>query len=265
MNPKAPIISVVIPVLNNKNQLAFCLNSILSQPDLSVEIVVIDGGSSDGTLSIIEEYANHIAYSESGQDSGIADAFNRGINNATGEIIAILNSDDYWARNTTRNIIDAYHESPDSDIYYGELRFFNEEPDDSYVIKPDIKKMKYRMNIFHPAMFIKREAYEKVGLYRLDYQYAMDSEWCHRAIKMGLNFHYIPHVLANMRLGGVSDREFKNSLMEYRNSLLESGLTTSIEAWIYYYYFLFMKFLMKIYWLRRLKNRFYRFISGLKN
>lgn len=249
------LISVIIPVLNNKQQLIGCLNHLLSDKRYPLEIIIIDGGSCDGTLSVIENYASDISYWESGKDSGISDAFNRGISRATGNIIAILNSDDYWESDTVKSITDAYRLYPDCDIFYGNLRFLNDELHESYIKKPDLKKMKYRMNVFHPAMFVKREAYTKVGLYRLDYKHAMDSEWCHRALKVGLHFHYIPQVLTTMRLGGVSDREFKQSLLEYRKSVVQNELARPLEATIYYYFFLLMKSLMRISWLRWLKFR----------
>jgi len=98
--------------------------------------------------------------------------------------------------------------------------------------------------MFWGGMFITQKAYQKIGLYRLDYHYAMDSEWCHRAIEAGLNFHYIPHVLTSMRLGGVSDLHFKKSISEYRQSVVDHHLASSFAAGIYFYFFLFMRYLM---------------------
>lgn len=253
------MISIIIPVLNNKQQLVRCLDSILcSKVQLSnadIHIIIIDGGSSDGTVEVIKEYECHVSYWETGLDSGISDAFNRGINHATGDIVAILNSDDYWHEDTLEHIVNAYLQSPDTDIFYGDLQFSDENLGAFYIKRPEIKKMKYRMNIFHPAMFVKRSAYEEIGLYNLDYKYAMDSEWCHRALAKGLNFDYIPYPLATMSLGGVSDKNFKQSLQEYRRSIIQNGLAKSWEAWSYYGYFLFMKRLMKIPWLKTIKYK----------
>jgi len=251
------MISIIIPVLNNKQQLANCLDSILvaSEPIGGVEIIIIDGGSSDGTINVINEYIRYISYWETGLDSGIADAFNRGISQATGEVVAILNSDDYWHRDTLKHVVNAYNKFPNTDVFYGDLQFLDTELDKSYIKKPDIKKMEYRMNIFHPAMFIKLSAYEQVGLYRTDFKYAMDSEWCHRALAKGLTFYYVPHVLATMRLGGVSDRKFKQSLQEYRRSIIQHSLAKAWQAWLYYDYLLVMKMLMRSPWLRAIKYK----------
>ncbi|MCU7837324.1 MAG: glycosyltransferase [gamma proteobacterium symbiont of Taylorina sp.] len=239
-----PILSVIIPVLNNVKQFSTLIETLISYDNHKIEIIVIDGGSDDGTVDAIKKHENSITYWETGLDKGIADAFNRGIEQAQGQLIAILNSDDYWDDNTLDYILSAFKEKPDADIYYGDLRFVDEEKSESYIKKPNLKRMKYRMNIFHPAMFITQKAYQKIGVYRLDYHYAMDSEWCHRALESELNFYYIPHVLTSMRLGGVSDLHFKKSISEYRKSVVFHHLTSSIEAGIYFYFFLFMRYLM---------------------
>jgi len=254
LNEKTLSISVVIPVFNNANQLRNCLDSILESL-YYYEVIVIDGGSTDDTLAVIGKYTEYISYWESGLDSGIGDAFNRGINQATGDIIAILNSDDYWHKDTLSLVVEAFEQSPGVDVLYGDLQFLDESVNRSYIKKPDITKMKFRMNIFHPAMFVRRSAYEKVGLYRLDYKHAMDSEWCHRALAKGLKFEYTPYVLTTMRLGGVSDREFKESLQEYRKSVILNGLAKPWLGWLCYYYYYFMKSLMSISWFRSLKYK----------
>lgn len=239
------LISVVIPVLNNAQQFSSLIDNLLCYKTDELEIIVIDGGSDDGTVDVIQKHTDIISYWETGLDKGISDAFNRGIKKAQGELIAILNSDDYWEETTLKYVFSALKAVPEADIYYGDLRFVNEQKSESYIKKPNLSRMKYRMNIFHPSMFIKREAYQKVGVYRLDYQYAMDSEWCHRAIQAQLYFHYIPHVLTSMRLGGASDTHFKQSLNEYKNSVIAHQLASPFKATLYYYFFLLMKYVMK--------------------
>lgn len=254
------VVSIIIPVLNNKNQFEYCLKSIIaSNTQIAfTEIIVIDGGSSDDTVSVIRKYEENITYWETGKDSGIADAFNRGVTQATGDIVAILNSDDYWHENTLKRVIDAHKECTDVDVFYGDLQFSDESTGNAYRKKPNIHKMKYRMNIFHPAMFVKRAAYEKIGGYSLEYKYAMDSEWCHRAIKKGLKFKYIPYLLTTMRLGGVSDRMFKDSLQEYRQSIIYHDLARPWQAWMYYVFFITMKTLMNFSCMKVLKRKLRR-------
>jgi len=239
------LISVVIPVLNNVQQFSSLMEQLIAYHIAELEIIVIDGGSDDGTVDVIKNHEAAISYWETGQDKGISDAFNRGIQRAQGQLIAILNSDDYWEDSTFSTILAALKKDHDADIFYGDLRFVDEDKGESYIKKPDLNRMKYRMNIFHPAMFISKEAYVQIGLYRLDYHYAMDSEWCHRAMEAQLNFHYIPQVLTSMRLGGVSDTLFEKSLNEYRQSIILHKLASPLLASIYFYFFLFMKYAMK--------------------
>ncbi len=238
------LLSVIIPVLNNAQQFAELIKQLSHYQQSDMEIIVIDGGSNDDTLNKILQYESEISYWETGLDTSISDAFNRGIQQAKGEIIAILNSDDYWNNDTLKHVFNALEANPNADIYYGDLRFIDQQHNRNYIKKARLSRMKYRMNIYHPAMFIKRSAYDKIGLYRLDYHYAMDSEWCHRALNENLHFHYIPHVLASMRLGGISDIYFKQSMSEYKQSVVAHQLTSSFMAEVYFRFFLLIRYLM---------------------
>lgn len=249
-----PKISVVIPVLNGVSTLTRTLESIISQKHANLELILIDGGSTDGTLDIIQQFFPYLAYWESGQDSGIADAFNRGIDHASGELIAILNSDDNWVAETLRHIEEATKSNPDADIYYGQIRYVDHTTGKNYIRKPDLSRMKQRMFLFHPAMFVRKSAYARIGSYSEQYHLAMDSEWCHRAIAAKLRFKPIDQVLAEMHLGGVSDRNFAGSLWEYRKSLIQHNLTGRFRANYYFIKFVLLKTLMRSYHLRLLKQ-----------
>jgi len=209
-------------------------------------VIVIDGGSTDGSLDLIRKYSDRISYWESGKDSGIADAFNRGIKKASGDIVAILNSDDYWACDTVKNVVQVATQNPQFDVYYGDLRFHNINSGEQYILKATLKGIQRRMTVFHPSIFIRKKAYEKIGLYDVAYSYAMDSEWIHRAIKSKLTFYNVPFVVANMSLGGVSDKYYLKSLAEYRKSLITHGIQTPTTAWMYFLFFSLGKTIMKI-------------------
>ncbi len=249
-------VSVVIPVLNNASSLADAIQSVLSQNYPHIELIIIDGGSIDGTLDIINQFSSEITYWETGQDSGISDAFNRGIGRATGDLVAILNSDDSWESGALELVLDSFAERPDADIYYGQVRYFDPVTSNSYIKSPNISRMNERMYIFHPAVFIKKSSYDRIGLYSDEYRLAMDSEWLHRAIVGGLNFHAIDDVLARMRLGGRSDKQFADALIEYRRSVLEHQICGSWEANFYFTKYLLGKIILQATWLRWLKQRF---------
>ncbi len=253
-----PKISVVVPVLNNAVGLKRCLNSVCCQPQEVVQLIVIDGGSSDDTLEVISEYKFNIAYWETGKDQGISDAFNRGIDRATGDFIAILNSDDYWLPNCFQDFSEVVSQHPDADIYYGKVLYFDITTGYSYVRSPDLSRINKRMYLFHPSMIVRRDAYERIGGYSLAYQFAMDAEWCHRAISQGLQFQMVDAVLTAMQLGGLSDRNYKMSLDEYRSSLLEHGLSKKGSASFNFWKYYLLKSLLRPYWMRTLKQALLR-------
>jgi len=253
-------LTIIFPVLNNVAGLERAVDSALHARYKGVELIVIDGGSTDGTLEVIKSYKDEIAYWESGLDSGIADAFNRGIERATGSIIGILNSDDVLEPGALKSLFETVDSNPSAEVYYGSLRYYNPEKDYSYIRKPDITQMKRRMSIFHPAMFVQKTCYEAVGLYDCNHAHAMDSEWCHRAMVSGAVFCEVPAVLATMSLGGVSDLEYKKSLSQYRDSTVKHGIASSIDANFYYWIHLLQKIVMGfplMYQIKRLRDRLF--------
>jgi len=248
-------ISVVIPVLNSVSTLAKTIQSVLSQNYPCIELILIDGGSTDGTIDIINNFSLNIAYWETGQDSGISDAFNRGIKHATGELIAILNSDDSWTEGALNQLSNAYAINKDADIYFGQIRYIDPITNQTYIKCPDLSRMKQRMYLFHPAVFVKKSAYDQIGLYSDEYKLAMDAEWLHRAIAGGLKFHAINSVLANMSLGGRSDQKFVSALNEYRKSLIKHQISGLWAANYYFAKYVFLKMTMQISWIRQLKQK----------
>lgn len=254
---KDPKISVITVVLDGVETIEKTFNSIFQQQYPNIELIVIDGGSTDGTLDIIKAHSPRIPYWETGLDRGISDAFNRGLSKVTGDLIAILNSDDQWFPNTVNEVVNSYKTSPDVDIFYGNVRFLNGHRGESYSIAADLDGIQKHMSIFHPSLFVKKNAYKIIGGYSDSYKYAMDSHWVHRALNAGLKFQKIDKVLAQMRLGGLSDREFLKSLSEYRRSVIENQLLGPLRASYYFLKYSFFKILMCSRILNRLKNKIY--------
>lgn len=247
-------LSVIMIVRNDRLRFRRALASVLAQKTKELEIIVIDGGSTDGTLDEIEAHRDHLHYWESGLDKGIADAFNRGIAQARGELIATLNSDDTWEPDTLRLVQDARRKHPEASVLCGAVRYLAPDSGYGYTRYPDPAALKYRMWVFHPSLFVSRAAYARVGGYEPQYSHAMDSEWCHRALARGERFEVIPAVLANMSLGGLSDRDFAVSLRQYRDSVIRNGLCGRFEAWIYYAFFLTVKKAMQLPLLNPIKR-----------
>lgn len=250
-------LSVIMIVRNDRLRFRRALSSVLAQKTEALEIIVIDGGSTDGTLDEIAAHQDQLHYWESGLDKGIADAFNRGIAQARGEFIATLNSDDTWEPDTLRLVQDARQRYPETSVLCGAVRYLDPDSGYSYARYPDPAALKFRMWVFHPSLFVSRAAYVRVGGYEPQYSHAMDSEWCHRAIARGEKFEVIPAVLSNMSLGGLSDREFTVSLQQYRDSVIRNGLCGTLEGWTYYLFFLSLKKIMQkplTQWLKKMRD-----------
>ena len=244
-----PTLSVITPSLNAGQTIRESITSVLNQNYHSCQYIVIDGGSSDNTMEILKEYEHRIDIVISEPDNGISDAFNKGISRATGEYIAILNADDFYERDAFSSVLSMAEKFSFPDVLHGTLRYIA-EPNPAYIEAPDITQIWNYMSVFHPTMFVHRRVYEAVGNYRLDYSYAMDSEWVHRAIIQGIDFVEVPGVVSNMRLGGASYSHMYRSLSEFRKSALIHGGNWS-NATYYFVRQLAIQNLLKIGWVKR--------------
>lgn len=205
-----PQISIITISYNSAKTIEETIQSVLSQNYSQLEYLIIDGGSKDDTMNIVNKYRNQLSYVVSEPDNGICDAFNKGIAHATGEIIGIINSDDILLPGALETVADFY--SPDIDIYSGNVMMWNDQTDQSYIRKPDIefKGFSKRFKACHPARFITRDAYKRYGTYSLDYRYCMDVDLLIRFIRCGAKFIHIDKPLTKFRIGATSsDPVFK--------------------------------------------------------
>ena len=203
-------VSIITPVYNGAKTLEDCLQSIHSQTHPHRDHIIIDGCSTDGTLDVIKKYENKITKVISEPDHGIYDAMNKGIKQATGDVIGILNSDDFYADEVViEEVVRAITENK-VDSCYGDLVYVDR--DDTAKIKRQWKAGEYKKEEFktgwmppHPSFFCKRTVYEKYGLLNLDFPLAADYELMLRFLyKQGVSTTYIPRVLVKMRVGGTS-------------------------------------------------------------
>lgn len=232
MPSKNPLVSVATVVLNGEQHLQHCIDSIRCQSYGNIEYIVIDGGSTDGTLDIIADNRDVISRWVSEPDRGISDAFNKAIAGSSGEIIGILNSDDSYTPQAVAAVVASHIASRSHpSVYYGKIRYFSGT--EEYTLVPQLSKLWRYMSLFHPASFISRDLYDKHGTYRLDYRHAMDSELLHRFLAAGCRFEYVPDVLANFRLEGKSDREFAKSYREFYLSVRRHNPHSLARAYMY--------------------------------
>ena len=214
-----PKISIITVSLNAAENIQQAIESVATQIDVSLEHIICDGNSLDGTQEILEkklQLHSHIKYI-SETDFGIYDAINKGLQLAKGDIIGILNADDFYADNTVlKKILNQFEIDPSIDIIYGNLNYVHKLNPSKIFRKWDSKS--FYDNFFedgndlpHPTMFVRKEVYDKIGLYRTDFKIASDYEWMLRALKVHrIKSKYLPYLMVNMRLGGVSNRSLWN-------------------------------------------------------
>lgn len=229
-----PLVSVITIVYNGAKHIRQTILSVVEQSYENIEYIVIDGGSSDGTLDIIREFNHLIDYWVSEPDRGISDAFNKGIALSTGKIIGLINADDWYSPGALENVAKSHLLYPKS-IIHGDLGFWTDEMVQSYIFRGNDHLIPYRASMNHPTVFVPREVYEKVGLFSLKYRMAMDIDWLGRAKLHGVPFHHLETVLANMRRGGVSDQKWLVSYWE--SAQVRHNLNVSIG----YNIFLFLQ------------------------
>jgi len=202
-------VSLITIAYNSAETIEDTIKSIVAQEYSNIEYIIIDGGSTDNTLSIIEKYKESISTIISEPDKGIYDAMNKGVQNATGDLVGILNSDDIYADNkVVSNIVEAIG---NKDSIYADLVYVDRDNTDK--VTRYWKSGKYRRGIFkkgwmppHPTFFIKKSCYDQYGIYNLQLKSAADYELMLRMLhKHNISVAYLPEVITKMRVGGQSN------------------------------------------------------------
>lgn len=230
--------SIITVTRNSIDFVEDAIKSVLLQNVFSLEYIIIDGGSTDGTIGIIERYAeldSRIRWI-SEPDKGISDAFNKGIRMASGDIIGILNSDDRYTPDTLKLVAEAVVAHPECDVFHGNmLRFEGDTP--LFMLKPsDVEcNIWHEMPLNHPATFVSKRAYTAVGPFDTGLKIAMDYDMILRIFVAGFKFEYIEAVLAHMRYGGVSDERFMAARREVLAITLREGYPR-LKAYIWFVY-----------------------------
>ncbi len=200
-----PLISIVTVVFNGEKHLEQTILSVINQSYKNIEYIIIDGASTDRTPQIIKKYKSKINYSVSEPDKGIYDAMNKGIKQAKGEYIGILNSDDFYEPDAVRIIAEHIKQHSETDVFFGNLYIINPElPDKQLQTYKKSKKFEKQFSIWHPTVFIKKQTYDTFGIFDTSYKIAADYELLLRFYKKGCRFFYINEAITNFREGGVS-------------------------------------------------------------
>jgi glycosyltransferase len=215
---KEPKISIITVSFNSQSTIKHTIQSVASQDYQNKEYILIDGASTDWTLDIISFLKDKINYFVSEKDNGIYNAMNKGIKASSGDIIGILNSDDFYSNNEVLSKVANIFKETDCDCLYGDLVYVD-KGDARNIVRywksGEFSKRKLRMGwmLPHPTFFVKKEIYEKYGLYNLKLKTAADYEMILRLLHNdSIKVEYLPEILIKMRIGGESNSSFLNRL-----------------------------------------------------
>ena len=246
------MISIITATFNSAKTLKDTIQSVLRQTNKDFEYLIIDGGSTDETIDIVKSYESEFSGRlkwVSEKDQGIYDAMNKGIKMASGDVVGILNSDDYFTSDDILQTVDNAFKSHEIDAIYGDIHFIrdgNLQKCVRYYSSRMFRPFWLRFGFMpaHPSFYCKREIFDKAGLYSLDYKIGADYEMMVRLFKrLKIKTLYVNKDFVTMRTGGASNTNVRSRL-----TLIEEDVKACRENGIYTNrFFIMLKFLYKIF------------------
>lgn len=212
---RPPLVSVITAVYNGASTLEQCMLSVLRQSYPRIEYIIIDGGSTDGTLEILRKYEHALGRWVSEPDEGIYDALNKGLALARGELIGMIHSDDFYLPLAVESAVNSYLAHGEG-VHHGDLVVINEERAKRWIKRPmehpDAQYLR-DMPVNHPSMFVCASLYKRFGGFSMQYRLSSDYEFVCRLLSSHVRFHFINRSIAAFREGGSSGgyRTFKES------------------------------------------------------
>jgi glycosyltransferase involved in cell wall biosynthesis len=209
-------ISIITAVFNSKATIGSAIESVINQSGVNIELIVIDGGSTDGTLDILKQFSDQIAVLVSEPDLGIYDALNKGIRHSTGDVVGFLHADDFLADSRVLSDISSIFMNSDVGCIYGDLQYVSKE-EPSKVIRywqsGDFKLSNLTKGWMppHPTLYVRRQFYAQIGEFNINYRIAADYDFILRLFSLPeLKPVYLRRVIVKMRVGGASNRSLNN-------------------------------------------------------
>ena len=242
-------ISIITTTYNSEATIRDTLESVNAQTYPHIEHIIVDGNSKDNTLEIVKKYGKRVSILISEPDNGIYDAMNKGIKAATGDVIGILNSDDFFTSNDVISAVVSTFKNNDIDAVFGDIHYV--KPDNlnkcvryysSAAFNPSL--FKFGIMPAHPSFYVKRSCYEKYGLYSLDYKIASDFDLLIRFLYTHkIKYRYLKKDFVTMRTGGASTKNLNSRMLLNKEDLKacrKYGIATNI-------FMIMFKYLYKIF------------------
>ncbi|MER3490984.1 MAG: glycosyltransferase [Mastigocladus sp. ERB_26_2] len=263
------MISVITPVYNGEKFIESCIKVVIEQNCPNVEHIIIDGGSKDGTVEIIKQYAKHYPHIRwiSEKDQGQSDAMNKGIAMAKGEIISFLNVDDFYEPNVLNHVLKLFEKLPEPSLVVGNCNIWGDSQELKLINKPKKLKIEYLLSETSPfpynpsAYFYHKSLHQKIGLYKVDEHYMMDIDFICKAVQAA-KVKYVNETWGNHRQiegtktislvkSGHHAQHHASLLDEHRRKLplLQQWITVSLKV-------LYKKLDKLMYYLRKIMYYF---------
>lgn len=211
-------VSIITIAWNSAETIEATIQSVVGQTYKDIEYIVIDGGSKDDTMALVHKYGDAVAVAISEPDKGIYDAMNKGVQRATGDIIGILNSDDFYADSQVIEEVVQSFINQQCDALYADLVYVDRENTDKIIRYWEAGA--YKQGAFvkgwmppHPTFFVRKEKYQELGIYNTELKSAADYELMLRFMhKYEVKTGYLNRVITKMRVGGQSNVTLKNRI-----------------------------------------------------
>lgn len=237
--------SIITICFNSVNTIERTIKSVLGQTFNEYDYIIVDGGSKDGTLDIVKKYEplfeGRMKW-KSEPDKGIYDAMNKGIARSTGDVIGIVNSDDWLEPDALEIINDAANGVEEVRVYTGDIRYYYVNGE-VQVISYNCSKLKrcsklYLIGVNHPATFVPKRLYEKYGMFDTNLKIMADGDFITRLYFNNVPFEFIPKVLSNQTDGGASQTYLNRTLQDYKY-VLNKNVSNKFKWWSLYMFFYF--------------------------
>jgi glycosyltransferase involved in cell wall biosynthesis len=231
-----PKVSIITVSFNSIKTISDTIDSVLSQTYTNIEYIILDGSSTDGTVELVNSYGSRISKFISEPDKGIYDAINKGIHLATGSIIGILNSDDFFYNNEVVEKVAALFSESEIDAVFGDAQFVDPIKTSKVVRYYSSKlfnpgKFKFGYMPAHPSFYVKKELFERLGYYKADYKIAADFELLVRFLYINkIQYKYLNMPFISMRTGGISNKSIVSKYIlnkEIARACNENGIQTN--------------------------------------